>query len=93
MKYVGATNNYIRGPFIIEGILLGLCGALISILIVYYGYGYLFDAVNEKLYSMFTFYLIEPKNIFNDIAIMFATLGVGIGALGSIVSLKRFLNV
>lgn len=93
MKYVGATNNYIRGPFIIEGVLFGLCGALISIFIVYYGYGYLFNTINEKLYSMFTFYLIEPKYIFNDIAIMFATLGVGIGALGSIVSLKRFLNV
>ncbi len=93
MKYVGATNNYIRGPFIIEGILFGLLGAVVSILIVYYGYGYLFESVNEKLYSLFTFYLIEPKYIFSDIAIMFATIGVGIGALGSLVSLKRFLNV
>ena len=93
MKYVGATNNYIRGPFVIEGILLGLFGALISILIVYYGYGYLFESVNEKLYSLFTFYLIEPKYIFSDIAIMFATIGMGIGTLGSLVSLKRFLNV
>lgn len=93
MKYVGATNNYIRGPFIIEGILLGLFGALISILIVYYGYGYLFESVNAKLYSLFTFYLIEPKYILSDIAIMFATIGMGIGTLGSLVSLKRFLNV
>lgn len=93
MKYVGATNNYIRGPFIIEGILLGLLGALVSIMIVYYGYGYIFESVNEKLFSLFTFYLIEPKYILNDIAIMFATIGMGIGTLGSIVSLKRFLNV
>lgn len=93
MKYVGATNNYIRGPFIIEGILLGLLGALVSILIVYYGYGYLFESINEKLYSMFTFYLIEPKYIFSDMTIMFATIGMGIGTLGSLVSLKRFLNV
>lgn len=93
MKYVGATNNYIRGPFIIEGVLFGLIGAIISIIIVYYGYEYFFDLVNEKLYSLFAVFLIAPKLIFTDIAIIFSAIGIGIGALGSLVSLKRFLNV
>jgi len=93
MKYVGATNNYIRGPFIIEGVLFGLIGAIISIVIVYYGYEYFFGLVNEKLYTLFAIFLVAPTIIFKDIAIIFSAIGVGIGALGSLLSLKRFLNV
>lgn len=93
MKYVGATNNYIRGPFVLEGILFGLLGAIVSIVIVYYGYEYFFDVVNEKLYSLFSVFLLAPTMIFTDIAIIFSAIGIGIGALGSIVSMKRFLNV
>lgn len=93
MKYVGATNGYIRGPFIIEGILLGLIGAILSILIVNYGYDYLFKVINEKLYVIFTVYLVAPHALLKDISIMFIAIGVGIGTLGSLVSLKRFLNV
>ncbi len=93
MKYVGATNGYIRGPFIIEGILFGLIGAVLSILIVNYGYGYFFNTVNDKLYVLFTVYLVPPVALIKDISIIFIAIGVGIGALGSLVSLKRFLNV
>lgn len=93
MKYVGATNDYIRGPFIIEGILFGFIGAVISILIIYYGYDYFFESANEKLYTLFKIFLVPPTMIFKDIAIIFSAIGVGIGALGSLVSLKRFLNV
>ena len=93
MKYVGATNGYIRGPFIMEGVLFGILGAIISIAVVYFGYDYFFKSMNEKLYALFTFYLVDPKIIFADIAIIFGTIGAGIGALGSMISLKRFLNV
>lgn len=93
MKYVGATNDYIRGPFIIEGVLFGLLGAVLSIAVIYFGYEYLYDSMNEKLYNLFTFYLVDPKIIFADIAIIFGTIGSGIGALGSLLSLKRYLNV
>jgi cell division transport system permease protein len=93
MKYVGATNDYIRGPFIIEGVLFGLLGAMLSILVVYLSYNYVYKSMSEKLYTMFTFYLVNPKLIFTDIAIIFATIGSGIGGLGSLLSLKRYLNV
>lgn len=93
MKYVGATNGYIRGPFIIEGILFGLIGAILSIVLVNYGYEYFFKSVSDKLYVLFTVYLVPPSLLIKDITIMFTAIGVGIGALGSIVSLKRFLNV
>lgn len=93
MKYVGATNNYIRGPFVIEGVLFGLLGALISLAIVYFGYDYFFNVVNEQFYSLFSVFLVAPQMIFMDIAVIFSAIGIGIGALGSIVSMKRFLNV
>ena len=93
MKYVGATNGYIRGPFVIEGIILGLVGAVLSILIVNYGYQYLFKVINKELYVIFTVYLVAPYALLKDIIIMFTAIGVGIGTLGSLVSLKKFLNV
>ncbi len=93
MKYVGATNGYIRGPFMVEGVLLGLIGTAISILIVFYGYRYLVSSLNEKLYVLFTVYMIPPQVMLNDVAIIFIAIGVGIGLLGSIISLKKFLNV
>lgn len=93
MKYVGATNAYIRGPFILEGVFFGLIGAIFSIIIVYFGYGYFFQAVNEKLYSMISIILVPPVAIFEDITIIFLAIGAGIGALGSLISMKRFLNV
>lgn len=93
MKYVGATNGYIRGPFIVEGILLGLIGAILAIVIVNYGYQYFFKTISERLYILFTIYLVPPSALIKDIVIMFTAIGVGIGTLGSLVSLKRFLNV
>ncbi len=93
MKYVGATNGYIKGPFVIEGVLFGLLGAVLSIAVVYYGYGYFFDSVNEQLYNLFTVMLVQPKTILADLSIIFIAIGGGIGAIGSLVSMKRFLNV
>ncbi len=93
MKYVGATNGYIKGPFVIEGLLFGLIGAGISIALVYFGYEYFYGTVNEQLYNIFTIILVQPKIILADIAIIFIAIGAGIGTIGSLVSMKRFLNV
>lgn len=93
MKYVGATNGYIRGPFVIEGIFLGIIGAALSIVIVKYGYQYVFSSMSQKMYLLLTVYMIPPYALLKDVVIMFMTIGIGIGALGSIVSMRRFLNV
>lgn len=92
MKYVGATNGYIRGPFIIEGIVFGLIGAVISILIIKFGYQFFFNSINDELYLILTA-LIPPAYLIKELGIIFMAIGVGIGSLGSIVSLKRYLNV
>lgn len=93
MKYVGATNGYIRGPFIMEGILFGLVAAALAILFTNLGYEYFFKAISDKLYYVLSIYLIPPEVLFKDISIIFISIGAGIGAVGSILSLKRYLNV
>ncbi|RKD30089.1 cell-division protein [Thermohalobacter berrensis] len=93
MKYVGATNGFIRGPFIVEGIILGFLGSVLAILIVNFGYQYIVDILNKKLYIFFTVYMIPYKVLYDDIIMIFTSIGVGIGTLGSIVSLKKYLNV
>lgn len=93
MKYVGATNGFIRGPFIIEGMLLGLIGSCLSVVVINSGYKYLFTTINQKLYVLFTIYLVPYKVLYDDILIISLAIGVGIGILGSIVSLRKFLKV
>ncbi len=93
MKYVGATNGFIRGPFIIEGVILGVVGSIISIVIVMFGYKYMIGFLNTSLNGMLSTYLIPAKFILKDIIIIFVTLGAGVGAVGSIISLRRFLKV
>ncbi len=52
-----------------------------------------FNTVNDKLYVLFTVYLVPPVALIKDLSIIFISIGMGgIGALGSLVSLKRFLN-
>lgn len=93
MKYVGATNGFIRGPFIIEGIVLGVIGSIISIVIVMFGYKYMIGIFNTSLNGMLSTYLIPTKEILKDVIIIFVTLGAGVGALGSMISLRKFLKV
>ncbi|WP_242847904.1 permease-like cell division protein FtsX [Inediibacterium massiliense] len=93
MKYVGATNWFIRWPFLIEGMMIGLFGSLIALGIVGAGYKKLFDVITQKLYVMFTAYMIPAPIVIESITIIFIVLGVGIGALGSIFSMRKFLKV
>ncbi|HBH12729.1 MAG: Cell division protein FtsX [Clostridiales bacterium 38_11] len=93
MQYIGASNGFVRGPFIFEGVVLGCMGAFLAIIVVLNGYDYLVSYSNEKLFSMLSVYLIPANMISLDILIIFVTIGVGIGILGSIVSLRKFLSV
>lgn len=93
MKYVGATNGFIRGPFIVEGILLGIIGSIVSISVIGFSYKYLFEIASQKLYVFSTVYMIPYYNLFSDIVVIFISIGVGIGVIGSIISLRRFLKV
>lgn len=90
MKFVGATDWFIRWPFVIEGIILGIIGAVISISIVYYSYVSIHNfLVASNLFS----YLVSPSLILIQLIIHFLGIGVLVGITGSIVSLRKFLNV
>lgn len=93
MKYVGATNSYIRAPFVIEGMIYGLIAAVISTLIINFGYEYLFNVINDRLYTFLSVLSIPPSVIFIDIGIIFLAMGIGIGGLGSIISMRKYLDV
>lgn len=93
MKNVGATNWFIRWPFLFEGVLLGLIGSIISIAVVYYGYQYAFNAITSRFYLMLSTYIVSVDEMMKKTVYIFAVLGVGVGALGSIFSLRRHLKV
>lgn len=93
MKYVGATNTYIRGPFLINGIIFGVVGALIAGFITMKLYEILFDRLNPQLYDITHVDLVSALAIRADLFIIFLCIGVGIGFFGSLFSTKKFLDV
>ena len=90
MKFVGATDNFIRIPFIIEGIFIGLLGFLVSFLIIAFGYSSVTESVTSFT-SLFDFVPIE-QCVF-PLGISMVLFGVLMGAVGSALSLKRYLKV
>lgn len=93
MKYVGATNWFIRWPFFIEGMVLGLIGSMIALVIVYYGYSYAFELITTKFFIMISGYIVSVEEMMRKTISIFTVLGAGVGALGSIVSLRKHLRV
>ncbi|MGV8146127.1 MAG: permease-like cell division protein FtsX [Alkaliphilus sp.] len=93
MKHIGATNWFIRWPLIIEGMILGLVGALISAGIVHFAYQHFYNLILSRFTIMFSAYMITISEMSERILIMFVIIGAGVGALGSILSLRRYLRV
>lgn len=91
MKYIGATNWFIRGPFLAEGILIGVISAGVSLGLVSLIYSKVTDLLGDN-FAMFTNSIVPLGFlIFNTIWI-FLALGISIGAIGSILSMRRFLD-
>lgn len=93
MQYVGATRGYIVRPFLMEGIFFGLIASAISVALVYFGYELIYMNVEHRFATLLGMHFVSPEGIIKDMSIIFACLGIGIGYLGSALSLKRFLNV
>ena len=90
MKYVGATDSFIRWPFVLEGILLGFIGGSISAIILRSFY----SAMTQKIYATLAFLpLVEQHPFMNYVSLGLIISGMLIGTLGSTVSLKKFLEV
>lgn len=93
MKYVGATNWFIRWPFLVEGTILGLLGALLAMLIIFLTYQYTYEMFTSRFYVLIAAYIVPVRSVMADLFLIFSVLGAGIGALGSINAMRRFLNV
>ena len=90
MKYVGATDWFIRWPFVLEGMVMGLFGSLIASIILRFSYA----GITAKIYSTLAFFPLIPEYPFLDYVTCVVMLGGMImGAIGSAVSIKRFLKV
>jgi cell division transport system permease protein len=93
MKYVGATNWFVRWPFFIEGTILGLMGSLVALTIVMGLYQYVYGIMASQFYALIAAYIVSPGEIFKDLLLIFGVIGTGIGALGSLMSMRKYLNV
>ena len=94
MKYIGATDFFVRSPFVIAGMLIGLIGAAIPLGLIYVVYNVVLEYVTDRfnmLSSLLSFLAVEE--IFNVLVPVSLGIGVGIGFLGSIVTVRKHLRV
>ncbi len=94
MKYVGATNGFIRWPFMVEGIIIGIIAALISIVILGFAYNFVADGIiNSSMGTTLGLNLLTFSDMLSMLLIVYIVMGTGIGAIGSAISMKKYLEV
>jgi len=94
MKYVGATNSFIRWPFLVEGIIIGIVAGLISVALIGGAYTLIADWLSTTYFlEIAKWKPIEFKEMFNLILTVYLGLGMGIGVLGSGISMRKYLEV
>jgi cell division transport system permease protein len=91
MRLVGASNWYIRMPFIIEGAIFGVAGAAITLLIISPSAIYISPRITQFL-PVFDLYVYFMDNLF-DISILLVSIGVGMGVFSSFIAIRRYLKV
>lgn len=94
MKWLGATNTFVRGPFLVEGLVLGFVGTVIPFVILYFFYKEAIVLINEKLNILSTVLkFLSVRQIFCILFPIALLLGEGIGFVGSFFTIKRHLKV
>ena len=89
MKFVGATNWFIRCPFIIEGLVIGIIGAFVGTLLLFCIYSFIYTKSMEFTPELI---LVQPDIVTNTMFWKFVTVGAFIGPIGSVIALRKFLN-
>ena len=94
MKYIGATDFFVRSPYVIECILIGFIGACIPLVVIYFLYNEVIKYITER-FSMLTQLLafLPVTDVFHYLVPVSIGVGVGIGFLGSIVTVRKHLRV
>ena len=94
MKLIGATNLFVRAPFLIEGMLIGLVGAAIPLLLWYMIYGRVISYAMNNFSALTNIMTFLPVNeVFRTLLPVGVLLGIGIGLIGSIFTIRRHLKV
>lgn len=94
MKLIGATDYFVRAPFVVEGILIGLIGSLLPLALLYGMYSRLVGYIMEKFNFLSSLMNFLPVNyVFKALTPIALLLGVGIGFLGSFVTIRKHLKV
>ncbi|MDR0817235.1 MAG: permease-like cell division protein FtsX [Clostridiales Family XIII bacterium] len=92
MKYIGATNWYIRGPFLLEGMFIGLISAVISSGVVAIIYHNIIGKFGIDFAVMLSTGFVAEGFMIKNLIIIFIAIGISIGTCGSIISMRRFLD-
>ena len=90
MKYVGATNLYVRIPFFLEGLFIGIIGAVLADLILYFGYQYILAYLIANLSFV---PVLDSQTILLQVMLILLGGGMALGAIGSNIAVKKYLNV
>ena len=94
MKYIGATDFFVRAPFVLEGMLIGLMGAAIPLWIIYSIYNYALTYIMDRFTILSTFLnFLSVEEIFRILTPVSLAVGIGIGFLGSITTVRKHLHV
>ena len=92
MKYVGATNGFIRWPFMVEGIIIGVVAALLSVFLLGVSYNYVTGQAAGTVETI-NISLLQFSDTFNILILTYLILGIGIGTIGSAISMRKYLEV
>ncbi len=94
MKYIGATDFFVRAPFVVEGMMIGLMGAAIPLLLIYSLYNYALSYVVDRFSILSNFMnFLTTKELFSVLTPVCLIVGVGIGFLGSVTTVRKHLHV
>ncbi len=94
MKLIGATNSFVRSPFIVEGVIIGLVGSIIPIFLLYYLYDLIINYIAGRFSILQSLFEFTPANeLFKTLAPITLAIGVGIGFFGSWITTRRHLKV
>lgn len=92
MKYIGATNWFIRGPFLAEGIIMGIFSSLVSVGATTLIYSKVINLIGNEIMSIISAPLVPVEYMASNLIVIFLAMGISIGAWGSIISMRKFLD-
>ena len=94
MKYVGATNGFIRWPFMVEGILIGIIAALITVVVLGFTYNFIAGGMtNGGTMATLDLNLLTSSDMLSTLLTVYIVMGIGIGTIGSAISMRKYLEV